>query len=151
MFVYLLTGFDKCLSLFTEGNSLSIVSVKLERILHGCLPHDFDNKHLFFDIDKTMLRISCSYLRLSECVMEWWYSAPVVQVKLIVSTSWWKQWRIVGHHTEKWEWTPKPSLHLKCLDDWMSLLMTGPTVSFRHYGGRRFVLRKVCTPRTESR
>ena len=31
---------------------MSIVSIKLERILHGCWLHYFDNLYLFFDIEK---------------------------------------------------------------------------------------------------
>ena len=31
---------------------MSIVSVKLERILHGCWLHHFDDLYLFFDIEK---------------------------------------------------------------------------------------------------
>ena len=31
---------------------MSIVSIKLERILHGCWQHYFDNLYLFFDIEK---------------------------------------------------------------------------------------------------
>ena len=64
--------------------------------------------------------------------------------KLRVSTCWWRPWRIVGHHTEKWEWTRKPSPLHRCLEDWMLLQMIGLTEFSLLFGERHFVPRKVC-------
>ena len=45
-------SFKRLFTIKLKGNYLSIVSVKLGRILHGCWRHNFDSLYLFFDIEK---------------------------------------------------------------------------------------------------
>lgn len=91
-----------------------------------------------------VIHVLCSYSKPSEYVTAWWYWAPVGRGKPRVSTCWWRPWRIVGHRTEKWEWTLKPSLLLRCLEDWTLLQMIGLTEFSLLSGEKHFVPRKVC-------
>jgi len=92
-----------------------------------------------FQLRSVLRRQTCSHdtaVQQSICEAPSLSNAEHVSINVFFSQS-------VVNRTERCEWTPKPSLRLRCLADLMWPQMTGLMASSQRYGGKHWEQRKV--------
>lgn len=85
-----------------------------------------------------------SFMRRHECATAWWLWAQVELGRPLSSTCSCELWLNVEPHTGRCAWTPKQSLHHRCLVVLMQPPMIGLMGSFPLCGGGHLKPRKVC-------